>query len=220
MKTKILLAVFVTMASAAAFAAEGPVPVLVPEKAQAAQPEKNRKPGLSGVIDRIDAIDRENLDIEANYWAWRVSEVRDTTYEGLLGYSKKWIMKPETKDRLMAGIRKILDGGGVRALTPAEMDRLDESKQKVRALLAPGGQDKQLISGLSMDYCLELKARYWARRVQDGEKEILEFMPRWGLNPDVKKKLIAAVGEKLKQENAKLSGEELYNLDACTEKMK
>ncbi|MDO8805534.1 MAG: hypothetical protein Q7R35_14035 [Elusimicrobiota bacterium] len=219
MKTKILLAVFVTMTAAAAFAAERPAAGAASVKTSAAQPEKPGEAGLSSVMDLMDAIDKENLDIEANYWAWRVTEVKDTTYEELLGYSKKWIMKPGTRDRLMAGIRKILDSGSARALTAAEMNKFDESKQKVRALLAPGSQDKKLISELSLDYCIELKARYWAKRVQDGEKEILERMPKWGLNSDAKKKLIAAVGEKLKQENAKLSREELYKLDACTEKM-
>ena len=119
----------------------------------------------------------------------------------------------------MEKIKKTLDSGKVRELNAGEMDRLDAGTEKIRAILSPGSQDADLIRGLSLDYCIRLKSRYWARRIQNGEPEVLKLMKNWVFPDDVKKKLIKGTEERLKLENQKLSEDELYKSDACTEKM-
>lgn len=173
----------------------------------------------SQMMDKVDAVDREMADLNAAYWAWRVHSFKDVTYEELLVDSKGWIMKKERKKALMDKIRKILDSGKVRELTPAEMEKLDSGTERIRAILNPGGQDTKLINGLSLDYCIDLKARYWARRVQGGEKEILNKMKKWVFPESVKEKLIARTREKLKIKNDRLTKDEEYKSEACTEKM-
>lgn len=177
------------------------------------------KPSVMEVIEQIDAVDRETLDLQAAYWAWRVSGDKDVTYAELAGYAPGWIMKDDTRAELLAKIKKIVDTGEARALTADELKRHADSRKRVRAILAPGSQDKKTIAALTPDYCLELKARYWAGRVQRGEKEILSKMPRWGYPKEIKDKLIKRTNERLKQENAPLTEHEKYESDACTEKM-
>lgn len=177
------------------------------------------KPTVAEVIERVDAVDRETLDLQAAYWAWRVSGNKDVTYAELVGYAPGWIMKDATRTELLAKIKKILDSGEARALTADEMKRHEDSRDKVRGILAPGSQDKKTIAALKTDYCLELKARYWAGRVQRGEKEILSKMSRWGYPKEIREKLIKRTNERLKLENPPLTEEEKYESDACSEKL-
>lgn len=220
MKTKILLAVMLAVSGVAGAAAGGPASGAGLRSADAGQQEKTKKTGLGAVLEQIDPIDREIMEEEANYWAWRVSVMKDTSYEELRTLSKRWIMKPDTRDILFSKIKRIVDLGRVRPLTAAEKDKMEGGKARIRALLAPGSQDKKLIADLSVDYCIELDSRYWAKRVQDGEKDILEKMHHWSFSPDVKARLIAGIEAKMKLENEPLNKEELYKLDACTEKLK
>ena len=184
------------------------------------------KPAIKDVMAEIDAmaeidvIDKETLDLDARYWAWRIKGYGDVTYYQMLEYSKNWIMSFTNKAQLMRKIKEILDGGEVRKLNKDEMAKLDGAKEKIRAILAPASRDKKLIAALSVDYCINLKARYWAGRVQQGEKEILNSMHKWPLSDGDKQKLISRITENLKHENAPLSKDELYKLDACIEKLK
>lgn len=114
----------------------------------------------------------------------------------------------------------MLDAGGGRELTPEEMARHNNGRARARAILFPGSKNKKLIVGLDTGYCIDLEARYWARRAQAGEKEILELRKNWGLAPGAKKKLIAKMDERLGGENPDLTAAERYNLDACMEKLK
>lgn len=177
------------------------------------------KPPVKELIERVDIIDRETLDLQAAYWAWRVGGEKDVTYAELVGYAPGWIMKDDTRTELLAKIKKILDSGEARALTAAELKRHEYSRKKVRALLSPGSQDKKAIAALTTDYCIELKARYWAGRVQQGEKEILAKMPRWGYSKEIREKLIKRTNERLKPGNSPLTEEEKYESDACSEKL-
>lgn len=89
----------------------------------------------SDKLDKIDAIERGVLDINAMYWAWRVVEVKDVTYADLSDYSKGWFGKPATKEKLLKAIKANIDGGKVRALTAAENKKLDDSRSAIRALM-------------------------------------------------------------------------------------
>lgn len=206
MKTKILLAVILAGVCAVSAPAAG-------------TGSAGKTPAFSEVREQVDAVSKEILEVEALYWAWRVKFLRDVSYDQLQENSKRWIGKPETKALLFSKMREILDSGSARALTAAEKTKYDEGKDRIRALLSPGRADKKLIAQLSLDYCIDLKARYWARRVQGGEKEILQLRKNWSMLPEVKGKYFSAMDEKLKQENAPLSKEELYEMDACTTKM-
>lgn len=174
----------------------------------------------SPVMDKVDKIDKGVMDIEAMYWAWRVTYVQDVTYAQLEQYSKKWVMKPATKAIFLEKLNEILDAHKARPLTAEENVKYRESRKQIRAILAPGSSDVALINSLSMDYCIELDARHWARRIQKGEKEILTLRNNWNLRDDTKAKLFSKMDERLKMENPPLTEEEGYKLDACIEKMK
>lgn len=211
-KSGALLLVLVLASYAAGFAAE--------PRTKSGAASEAAKPSVMELIERIDAVDRETLDLQAAYWAWRVSGEKDVTYAELVGYAPGWIMKDETRAELLAKIKKILDLGEARALTTDELKRHEDSRAKVRGILAPGSLDKKTISALTADHCIELKARYWAGRVQRGEKEILAKMPRWGYPREIRDKLIKKTNERLKLENPPLTKEDRYESDACSEKLR
>lgn len=178
-----------------------------------------KAPAFSEAREQVDAISKEILEVEALYWAWRVKYLGDVSYDELREKSKRWIGKPETKARLFARMKEILDGGSARALTAPEKKKYDEGKEQIRDLLAPGRKDLKLAARLSVDYCIDLDARYWARRVQQGEKEILQLRRKWTIKPEIKQRYFSAMDEKLKQENAPLSKEEIYKMEACSNNM-
>lgn len=212
LRSGVLLSALVLTPWAAGFAAEPPVKRVDASGAL--------KPSVAELVEPVDAVDRETLDLQAAYWAWRISGEKDVTYAELVGYAPGWIMKDETRAELLAKVKKILDSGEARPLTADELKRHEESRTKVRAVLAPGSQDKKTIAALTPDYCIELKARYWAGRVQRGEKEILAKMPRWGYPREIREKLIKRTNERLQQENPPLTSDERYKSDACSEKLR
>ncbi|OGS10461.1 MAG: hypothetical protein A2234_00720 [Elusimicrobia bacterium RIFOXYA2_FULL_58_8] len=218
MKTKITLALWLAVTPAVTIAAGAEAGQADPARFTARQSEKALKTPLAEVLGQIDAIDRETMDIQALYWAWDVKNTGRLTYGELNNNSRKWIMKPETRTLLMNKVKALLDNGKVRGLTPEEMNLFNAGRRRVAGLLAPGKLDTKLIAELSDGYCIDLQSRYWAKRVQDGEKEILELSKKWPLKKELKDKLRAAISEKLPLENANLTREELYKLDACIEK--
>jgi len=220
MKTKTLLAaMFLVLSGAVLSAAEPAGPGNT--QASALQSEKaNRSGAFAATLDEIDAIERPLLDLEARYWAWDIQNLGRTSYEDLQAKAKRWIIKPDTRDLLFKKMKAYLDAGKVPALTAEENGRLDKSKEQIRLILAPGKGDTKLIGTLSMDYCIDLRARYWAKRMQNGETEILEnAKTKWPLTKDLRAKMVAAIEAKLKETNENLTKEELYKFDACGAKM-
>lgn len=85
--------------------------------------------------EAIDVIDREIMDVEARYWAWRIAVVKDTDYNDLAAKSERWIGKTETKKELFKKIQGLLDAGDARPLTDGEKTRYDDGKARIRAIL-------------------------------------------------------------------------------------
>lgn len=85
--------------------------------------------------EAIDVISREIMDVEARYWAWRITVVGDTDYSGLSAKSENWIGKTETRKELFRKIKGLLDSGEARALTAEEKARYDDGKARIKAIL-------------------------------------------------------------------------------------
>ncbi len=84
---------------------------------------------------RITASDealRPVAKIEAMYWAWRIAEKKDVTYEELLKLSANWFSAEETKAALFRNIKAILDSGKARPLTAPEQARYEKALFKAR----------------------------------------------------------------------------------------
>lgn len=84
---------------------------------------------LPETLSKTDAIQREVLDLEAMYWAWRISKKNDATYEKVEKYICAWDIKPSTREELLAKIRGIISTGGARPLTSAEEKTMKESEK-------------------------------------------------------------------------------------------
>ena len=177
--------------------------------------------GQVSQLDQVDAVDKRILDLDAMYWAWRVDQVKDVTYDGLEKLSERWVMKPATRKELFKKMKALLDSGKTRRLDAEEKARYEAGKAEIRGILAPGSKDKELAKTLTDEYCLDLDARYWAGRIQAGEKEILQLRENWAIRSDLKDKLFLKMDENLKKDkNVPLTGEEDYKLDACNERFK
>ncbi|OGS08213.1 MAG: hypothetical protein A2270_10295 [Elusimicrobia bacterium RIFOXYA12_FULL_51_18] len=225
MKKEIIIAAVLSLMSATAFAADKSAAdssaVKRSESAVSAKYSKRINPALKDVLPKIDAIQREMLDLDVMYWAWRIADGGRTTgitYEQLEGYSKNWIMTSETKELFLARLKAVLDGKTSRPLTAPERKKLDENKAQIVNLLSPARSDSSLINSLSVDYCVELEARYWAHRIQTGEKEILESMKKWDMSANTKR-ITEKVNKNLTKKLEPLTKEERYKLDACIEKL-
>ena len=215
MKTKLMLAAMFSVLAAAAVSAEGPG-----QAAKELPAPKLESPahsdGYDATLDQIDAIERPLIDLEAQYWAWDIQNLGRTSYEDLGQKSKRWIMKPATRDLLFKKIKEKLDAGKVPALNAEERARYQASKEKIRRILSPGRYDTTAIASVSLDYCVDLKARYWAHRIQHGETEILTYArTTWPYPKEMRDRLVAAIEAKVKEPLKPLTKDELYKMDAC-----
>ncbi|MFA6583550.1 MAG: hypothetical protein WCS77_04560 [Elusimicrobiaceae bacterium] len=181
--------------------------------------EKKKTPVLTDILPQIDKIERRNIDIDTMYWAWRITDLKDINYKQLKTDSKDWIMTPETKKLFFSKLKKILDAKTSRRLTNAEMEQYDNSLEQIKNLLSPARKDTELIDRLSVDYCVELESRYWAGLIQAGQKSILEDMKNQPNKSAIRKEIEVKIIEKLEKDNAPLTEEESYKLDACIEKL-
>ena len=210
---KIFLIAVLALAPAAVFAAAqgGAAPA---KKATSAAAEKR-----DSALDKVDAIDREIMDLDVKQWAWRVTTVKDVTYDQLRDYSKRWVMKEDTKQVFLSKLADKLKKGVTARPSDEEMARLNAAKARQRAILAPGSTDETMIASLTEDYCVALEGRYWALRVQNGEKDILEKMEHWtgGAYMD---KVRGRIRADLAEKNAALSADEAYRMDGCGAKFK
>ncbi|OGS08214.1 MAG: hypothetical protein A2270_10300 [Elusimicrobia bacterium RIFOXYA12_FULL_51_18] len=95
-------------------------------------------PGLAAQraqMAKVDEIDKEILDIRARYWAFRIKNDGDVTYDTLLAYSKKWVGIKETTTKLMEKIKGLLAGGDITPLDELEHNQLDDAHARIRAIL-------------------------------------------------------------------------------------
>jgi len=175
--------------------------------------------GISALMPQIDALQKETLEEEVIYWAWRITTVKDLSYSQLESNVQRWIMTKETKAVFLEKLKNTVDSGKSRPLTAEERKKYEANKTKIRNLLAPGRMDKSLQASLSVDYCIELEARYFARKIKEGETGIMQNMERWNMKEEIRKKLAAAMEEKKTADNAPLTKEESYKMDACIEKL-
>ena len=113
--------------------------------------------------DKIIALDKEVEDLDSRYWADRVLHKQDVTLEELKEFSKGWLGNGARQYRLIA---KQVQSGQVKPLTPEENRRLLEHHARVRDLLNPDKMDMNLVATLTQAECAQLRARYWANRVQ------------------------------------------------------
>lgn len=87
------------------------------------------------ILDELDRVDRRTLEQDALYWAWRIAGIKDVTYDDLHAMSERWIMRRSTRDMLFAGIKRILDTGTARELTPEERRIVEEGRAEARRIL-------------------------------------------------------------------------------------
>jgi hypothetical protein len=182
-------------------------------------------PGLAPAADKraewaaarakVEVLDMANIDLEAQHWAYRIDH-GEFTYEKLKEYSENWIGSETFKDQLFVKIKEHLAKKPVPALSGEQHRTHNAYKEEVRRILSPGRYDQAAIAQVTPDYCIELSARYWARRVQRGEKKILELMRNWGFEDrQLKQRLLTRIEERVKLENAPLTDDESYKHEAC-----
>lgn len=172
----------------------------------------------------IDSISSAVFDIEARYWAYRISGPNaDISFEELDKHSKNWVGSQEENAKLMQEINKYIKNGKVSPLTPKEKESLDNAKQQISELLMPGKKDKALQKTLTSEYCMDLQARYWAYRVlvikDTNVKELETLSVNWGEEPQYLKDFLAKLKKLVKKGKAdELSKTEAYILEACIQK--
>ncbi|MDO8804526.1 MAG: hypothetical protein Q7R35_08840 [Elusimicrobiota bacterium] len=126
---------------------------------------------LPETLSKTDAIKREVLDIEAMYWAWRISKKNDAPYEKVEKYICAWDIKPSTRDELLAKIRDLVATGKARPLTPAEEKTMKESEKTLfKATEGETRYSAGLLKKIAMAdeinrKVLDVEAEYWAWRI-------------------------------------------------------
>ena len=90
---------------------------------------------------KIDAIAAPVQDIDARYWARRVTILKDVTLEELEKYSKQWIGSKQANEQLLTLIKQYVNSGKKIVLTPEELDQLEENNRQVRAFLNNGHEN-------------------------------------------------------------------------------
>ncbi|MBI5245061.1 MAG: hypothetical protein HY922_15465 [Elusimicrobia bacterium] len=184
---------------------------------------------LDAKLQQVDAVVRQNLDLQARYWAWRVAEVKDVSFEQLDSNSRRWIMSPETREDLFRKIKGILESGEVQPLTPEERRRHEDSQRTIRGILGAQAtaSEAKFSDGRTeridriQRTTLDLEARYWAwrvARVRDATyEELLEKSNRWIIKPGTRDELFRGIRRLLDSgEVEPLSAEEKRRYDEST----
>ena len=129
--------------------ANGPkVPALTPEELDALDENKRqvqlflnngrKNPAaarLAAINRQITQLEKPVFELDARYWAWRVTKVKDTTLEELEEYSQNWYGERSYNRKLINKIRENINTGNTKPLTKKEEKKLDQVKAQVRALL-------------------------------------------------------------------------------------
>jgi len=159
------------------------------------------KPQSVAARERIDAVQNETLEVEALYWAYRVAILRDITYEALVSASKNWLMSEEPKTRLLSMVRRHLDNGTARELTPEERQRYQAGLRKVRQMSKGAKAPKASLVEAKADETtcsiFELEARYWAWAVNTAKTVSMQQLSvdsrRWPGSMEVNTALMGKV---------------------------
>jgi hypothetical protein len=167
----------------------------------------------------IDKIRRENASLEAMHLALNIND--RLNYENLTARVQNWIMAESTKKLFLEKVGRLLAKGKEIKLSETEYKKYSKIKKKIRKILSPAKSDEKLIQQLGTDYCMELRARYWARRILEGETDILKYMQQWNLPDAIKQKFLNTIRKKVKagKHIVPLTSDELYKSDACNEKL-
>ena len=174
-------------------------------------------------------IDRQNLDLDAKYWAGRVLNDKDVTFEELATYSVNWIMDGNLLKKLMMTIKYYVDAGHVEPLTKEERETYDRNSEISTALLRPGEYDEELIAFLSEQDCIDILAEHYALyHVKhdwswDSINNNLYFSNKklgYGMRTPASGKILAKSKEIVESGKARwLSLEETAAVDACMEEI-
>jgi len=105
---------------------------------------------------KIYLIDKQNLELEARYWAGRILNDKDVSFEELAVYSVNWAGDGNLNKELMMIIKYYVEDGYVKPLTKEEKEIFDRNKDMVWALYAPGAFDMELINSLSEQNCIDI----------------------------------------------------------------
>jgi hypothetical protein len=125
--------------------------------------KKRLEKELKEFVDkRMYAADKENLSFEARYWADRVLNDKDITYEELAVNSVNWGGDAGLIKDLMMMIQYHVNAGSVEPLNKEERENYDRNKNIVWALLHPGSFDIELINSLSDNDCIDILAKFYA----------------------------------------------------------
>ena len=73
--------------------------------------------------------------MEARYWAYRISKVKDVTFDELERNSRNWVGERSYNQKLINKIEENLRNGNTKKLTKQEENLLKNKDKQVRQLL-------------------------------------------------------------------------------------
>ncbi|MDR0952928.1 MAG: hypothetical protein LBM71_01880, partial [Elusimicrobiota bacterium] len=120
---------------------------------------------LKAFVDKkMYAVEKQNLELGAKYWAGRVLNNKDVTYQELAANSINWVGNADLNRELIMTVQSYVNLGYVEPLTKEEKKVYDRGRGIVWALLHPGAFDEELIGDLSTQDCIDIISRNFARQ--------------------------------------------------------
>ncbi|OGS11852.1 MAG: hypothetical protein A2234_05140 [Elusimicrobia bacterium RIFOXYA2_FULL_58_8] len=124
-----------------------------------------------------DAVFSGALDVNAMYWAWRISVKKDAPFEKVVKYSRVWDILPATREKFWLKTGELIDSGKTRKLNAEEKRRMKAAENKLAELTADQPRYdralKQHIAAVDKVWqgILATDAMYWAWRITS-DKEV------------------------------------------------
>lgn len=84
---------------------------------------------------KIQKMQESVFDLKARYWAYRVAEKKDVTFEELSKSSLNWIGSREYNQKLINKIEENIKKGNTKPLSEKEQKKLDKNNEKIRKFL-------------------------------------------------------------------------------------
>lgn len=186
---------------------------------------------MDDVLAKTDAVFSNTLDVEAMYWAWRISKEKDAPFAKMVKYSSAWDIFPATREKFWLKTGELIDSGQARKLNSHEERLRKETEKKLEELTENeplyDAATKESIAAIDeiMQGILAIDAMYWAWRIVHDKdvtyKELREYSEHWMASRGQNERFFGALKEILDAGKARaLTAEEDRKYHEALEKAK
>lgn len=146
--------------------------------------------------DRINGATR---DLQAKYWAWRISQQKEWTYATVERDSAGWMMGPEARQAFLETLKTLVLAGSKEPLTQEEELRLDQTSRLLAVIFTDSNDPDLAKEKLTDSELIALNARATALMLKEQGNDGKDLELAGDFPQDFKKAIVKATRALLKE---------------------